>query len=113
MTEELIKAVVSNLTSFVVLGICGWLAAQYKENRERVERTEEENRIIRNGLRVSIKRDIITDSSFYLERGWVELHLKDDLLEAYAAYHALGGNGSVHDLVEQVKALPNMPPKLG
>lgn len=40
------------------------------------------------------------------ERGYITKHGLENFMEMYDAYHALGGNGVVTHLLEEVKELP-------
>lgn len=67
--------------------------------------------VVKKGLQASLRRDLTNDALLYIENGWIPLDVKDIMLQTYEAYHALGANGSIDGLMEQVKALPNVPVK--
>lgn len=110
MAEALIETFVSNLLSVILAGICGWFASKYKENQKEEKKKEEDNEILKKAVLVCIRRNLVNDSTMAIQKGWIELHIKDDMLEAYEVYKHLGGNGTVKGLIEQVNKLPHIPP---
>ena len=51
-------------------------------------------------------RDRIVQAYYhYAERGWITLHGLENVEALYQEYHALGGNGTVTKLVEDLRAL--------
>ena len=50
--------------------------------------------------------EIIRDHSHYMEKGYIPIYAMENVLESYTAYHALGGNGTITKMVEELKRLP-------
>lgn len=84
------------------------LGIGYKHLSAKVRQTKEENDAIRNGLRSLLKRQIIEDCESSLKLGFCPMTKKETISDMYRSYHALGGNGTVTDLVGQMMRLPVM-----
>lgn len=53
-----------------------------------------------------VKEKLVKMCLDYLERGWITYEEKVALHELHSAYHELGGNGDLNDLMEEVDELP-------
>ena len=56
-------------------------------------------------------RNLITDSKFYLDRGWISLEEWEEYNERYQTYIELGGNGHMQPWYPRVEKLKNKPPE--
>lgn len=84
------------------------LGVAYKMLAGRVQKTREENAAIRDGLRSLLRRQIIEDCESSLKQGFCPITKKDTINDMYLSYHALGGNGTVTKLVDQIGDLPTL-----
>ncbi len=66
---------------------------------------------VQEGLQSLLRAEIIRQNEKYIERGYCPVYAKDALRRVYEAYHALGGNGVMTDLYNEVIQLPEPPPK--
>lgn len=66
---------------------------------------------IQDGLQSLLRAEIIRQNEKYVERGYCPIYAKDALRRVYEAYHALGSNGVMTDLYNDVMQLPEAPPK--
>lgn len=81
-------------------GICiTWLRTKFKEHEA-----------LNKGLCALLRNDIIQLHDKYMEKEYIPIYALDNVLKMYDAYHALGGNGTVTKLVEELKELPTEPP---
>jgi len=61
---------------------------------------------LRHGT-VALLRDRIVQSYYYhWDKGYMPIYSRDSLDEMFRQYTALGGNGTVKDIVEKLKMLP-------
>lgn len=58
------------------------------------------------GTMLLLRVQLIEYHAEWQERGYVTKHGLQNFLEMYDAYHALGGNGMVTELLNEVKELP-------
>ena len=80
----------------IVLGYIVWLLK--RQNRKRDANSK--------GTMLLLRVQLIEYHAEWMERGYVTKHGIENFLEMYNAYHALGGNGMVTHLLEEVEELP-------
>ena len=68
-------------------------------------------RASKSALKSLLRQNIIQAYDKYMERGWMPIYAMESVNEMYEDYHALGGNGTITGLVEQLRRLPNKDPK--
>lgn len=98
MLEYIPQIVVTVCTS----ALTAVLASVWKKQKTILSRYQAVNDGIKNLLRI----EIIRDCSHYLAKGSVPVYAMENILESYQAYHALGGNGTITKMVDELKKLP-------
>lgn len=58
------------------------------------------------GMRASLRHNIIQEYEKYTAREEIPLYGMENVTEMYDAYHALGGNGAITKLVDELRELP-------
>jgi hypothetical protein len=48
-----------------------------------------------------------------MEKEWMPLYARENILEMYSAYHDLGGNGAITKLMKELEDLPTHQPEGG
>jgi len=76
-----------------------------------LRKLRQEQKALRNGTQSLLRADIIRSYEKYLERGYCPIYARDALEREYEAYHGLGGNGTITDLWNMIKALPTEAPE--
>lgn len=76
------------------------------ELRESSEYTKESDTIIKLALCSMQRQTILNTCERYIRNGFATLEQKDTLSSLYDSYHALGGNGFLTKLYNQVMELP-------
>ena len=64
-----------------------------------------------NGIRALLRNDIIKAYDKCEEKGYCPIYEMENIEEMYNQYHALGGNGTITELVERIRELPTHKPK--
>lgn len=115
MQEWIIKYWLECLFGLIVaiLGACyKRLSGKFKkEKAERIEKArqnEEEIKALKNGMRSILRRQIIADCEKAQENGYCDTTSKDTITDMHQSYSALGGNGIVKIMVDQVMKLPTL-----
>ena len=80
----------------VFLGYIVWLLKNQKKDRDANSR----------GTMLLLRVQLIEYHKEWKQRGYITKHGIENFLEMYDSYHALGGNGMVTHLLEEVKELP-------
>ena len=86
------------LTAGGILFICRLLWKRQKEADARQHAVEA-------GIRALLRDRILQAYYHYSERKWITLHGLENVNALYKEYHALGGNGAVTTLVEDLREL--------
>lgn len=71
----------------------------------------QKHKAVENGVQSLLRAEIIRQNEKWVERGYCPVYAKDAVRREYEAYHALGGNGVITDLYNDILELPEMPPK--
>lgn len=62
--------------------------------------------LVERGMEVLLKDRIVQAYNKHIELGYCPIFCLECVCEMYEQYHALGGNGTVTKLVEEMKQLP-------
>lgn len=87
------------------------LAAKFRQARAAeaaaIAKQKEENAAVKGGMCALLRDRIIQAYNYYVhDKGCCPIYARDSTQAMYEAYHALGGNGMVDDLMEDLLALP-------
>lgn len=101
---QYVTTIINWILTAILGTLAGILGAKLRAAKKRDEAT-------RNGLVALLRNEIIEAHDKYTERGFCPIYKKDALQKSYEAYHALGGNGVITKLYEDIMKLPEEPPK--
>ncbi len=73
----------------------------------KLRQSKKENDAIKAGVQALLRDRIIQSYNHYTEKGWMPIYARDSLDACYNSYEALGENGVIDDLMEQLRELPN------
>ena len=76
-----------------------------------LSRANSGTKALENGTQCLLRAEIIRQNEKWVARGYCPVYAKDAVRREYEAYHALGGNGVITDLYNDILALPETPPK--
>lgn len=80
----------------IMMGYVVWLLKNQKKDRDANSK----------GTMLLLRVQLIEYHEEWVQRGYITRHGIENFMEMYNAYHALGGNGMVTHLLEEVKELP-------
>lgn len=86
--------------------IAAALAIGYRRLTRRIGTTISENEALKQGLRALLRDRIIQGYNHYEGKGHWPIYARDSMLDMYKQYAALGGNGTVSDLMADLAELP-------
>ena len=104
MPEWIIKYWVQWLFGLIIAALtayCRHLSKTVKSEREK-------QKALRDGMRSLLRRQIIVDCEEAIRQGYCPTPTKDTIEDMYLSYHALGGNGVVTNLKNQMLDLPTV-----
>ena len=87
--------------AYFAAGLCAWM----RMLRRRLGQTDQRQKATERGIRALLRDRIVQAYYHYSERGWITLHGLENVEALYREYHALGGNGPVTKLVEDLRDL--------
>ena len=61
---------------------------------------------MKSGLQCLLRAEIIRAHEEYMDKKYCPIYARESITRAYDAYHALGGNGTITELYNQIMALP-------
>lgn len=102
MAEGIIKSIVTWALTGLLGALVTYFAMRYKQ-------VSKENCALKNGMQSLLRNDIIERHDKYMEKGYCPIYVKEAITKSYEAYHALGGNGVVTKLYNDIMALPEEP----
>lgn len=89
------------------------LAVGYRRLTRRIAAAITENDALKQGLRALLRDRIIQGYNHYEGKGHWPIYARDSMLDMYKQYAALGGNGTVSDLMADLAELPTREERSG
>jgi hypothetical protein len=105
--EFIVKYWLETLFGAIAAGMgiaCKCLAKKRKKQND-------DQKSLRDGTQALLRNQIIKTYEKYIEKGWMPLYARENVLEMYNAYHTLGGNGAITKLMEELENLPTHQPE--
>ena len=96
MLEHSIQTVVNVLLSMLV----SYLFALYRQKKK-------ENEALKAGVQALLRAKILQDYYKYTEKGMIPIDVLESVEACYKSYEALGENGVIDGIMEQLRDLPN------
>ena len=97
MFESTIQTIINIIAGAVI----SYIFALYRAKKT-------ENDALRAGVQALLRDRIIQAYNHYVcEKGWVPIYAKESIDACYKSYEALGDNGVIDSLMEQLNELPN------
>ena len=81
-------------------------ATGYKRLSVKIKCKNAEQDAIKMGLQALLRDNLIRNYNHYAEKGFCPIYALENVNALYTQYHALGGNGTVTEIVERIKDLP-------
>ena len=81
-------------------------AASYLRVSRHMRHTQKKDRALDDGMRALLRDRIISACDHYFEKGFAPVYARENITSMYDAYHSLGGDGIVTDMVKQAMELP-------
>lgn len=105
MIEQSLDAVLNSVINVVFGGVITLLITMYRQKQK-------ENDALKAGLQALLRDRIIQAYNHYVQdKGWIPIYAKESIDACYKSYEALGDNGVIDNLMEQINELQNYPPK--
>jgi hypothetical protein len=105
--------------SGIISGLVGVLIAVFlkrplekrvKDSETASARVEAQNTATMLGVQALLRDRLLQAFNHYLARGWITAGERDNIENMYTQYEKLGPNNVIHDIYDQVRALPSIQP---
>lgn len=91
--------ITSQVISIIVAAVCGWLGAS-------VSRLKKRDAALYEGMRAVLRRELVDDYERYVQReDPLTIERMQEIHDCFAAYEALGGNGTAAQLYRELSEL--------
>jgi len=87
----------------VILAVLG---AYFRKKFKEQESIKREQDAIKLGVQALLRDRIVQSYNYYMEKRHCPIYAMDNINALYCQYHALGGNGTITELVDKLKDLP-------
>lgn len=105
MIEQSLDAALNSVINVVFGGVITLLITMYRQKKK-------ENDALKAGLQALLRDRIIQAYNHYVQdKGWIPIYAKESIDACCRSYEALGDNGVIDNLMEQINELQNYPPK--
>ena len=105
MIEQSLDAALSSMINVVSGGVITLLITMYRQKKK-------QNDALKVGLQALLRDRIIQAYNHYVQdKGWIPIYAKESIDACYKSYEALGDNGVIDNLMQQINELQNYPPK--
>lgn len=102
---DTIEQMISHVLNLILGGVVSYIFALYRQKKK-------ENDALKAGLQALLRDRIIQAYNHYVQdKGWIPIYAKESIDACYRSYEALGDNGVIDNLMEQINELQNYPPK--
>lgn len=101
----MIESTAQTIINIIAGAIISYLFALYRAKKK-------ENNALKAGLQALLRDRIIQAYNHYVQdKGWIPIYTKESIDACYKSYEALGDNGVIDNLMQQINELQNYPPK--
>lgn len=105
MIEQSLDAALNSVINIVFGGVITLLITMYKQKKK-------QNDALKAGLQALLRDRIIQAYNHYVQdKGWIPIYVKESIDACYKSYEALGDNGVIDNLMQQINELQNYSPK--
>lgn len=105
MIEQSLDTALNSVINVISGGVITLLITMYRQKKK-------ENDALKAGLQALLRDRIIQAYNHYVQdKGWIPIYAKESIDACYKSYEALGDNGVIDNLMEQINELQNYPPK--
>ncbi len=86
--------------------VAAMMVAGYQRVNRHMRHAQKKDRALDDGMRALLRDRIISACDRCFEKGYAPVYVRENISSMYDAYHSLGGDGIVTDMVRQTMELP-------
>lgn len=91
---------------WAMAGLAGMLGLGYRKLSKRLKTANQESDALRQGMRALLRDRLIQQYNYYTDKGRWPIYARDSMLDMYKQYKALGGNGAITSIMQDLEELP-------
>lgn len=95
----MVEKILGQIVSIMVGGLCAYLWACLKQKKI-------ENEALKLGVQALLRDRLIQLHDYYMEKGFMPIHAKNNLENLHKNYASLGANGVIDSIYEEAMKLP-------
>lgn len=105
MIEQSLAAALNSIINVISGCVITLLITMYRQKKK-------QNDALKTGLQALLRDRIIQAYNQYVQdKGWIPIYAKESIDACCKSYEALGDNGVIDNLMQQINELQNYPPK--
>lgn len=105
MIEQSLDTALNSVINVISGGVITLLITMYRQKKK-------ENDALKAGVQALLRDRIIQAYNHYVQdKGWIPIYAKESIDACYKSYEALGDNGVIDNLMQQINELQNYPSK--
>ena len=85
--------------------LAGCFGIKTKRIKDKQSAADKRQKALEAGVQALLRGELIRSYEKYHEQGYITVHGLEAANKAYAAYHELGGNGTITSLMEDMRRL--------
>ena len=85
--------------------LAGYLIIKVKSIKDKQSAADKRQKALEEGVQALLRGELIRSYEKYHEQGYITVHGLEAANKAYAAYHELGGNGTITGLVKDMREM--------
>jgi hypothetical protein len=102
----MIEFIIEYWLTILFVGLMGGITGIWKHYSNKLHKRFCEHDIIKAGLLVIIRAELVKSYNYYMEKGYCPIYARDTINPMFREYIKLGGNGVIPDLMEELNNLP-------
>lgn len=106
------SALITSIVTFIFNWIVNGAKARAKRNEELKETLNETNEIMKKGIQALLRHELYSVYNEWIVKGYCPNEIKNDFENMYQQYHALGKNGVMDSLRNEIQNLPSIAKKI-
>lgn len=103
---NILSIIVTTIFGFVSTVLAAVLVQSIKENKELKAKQAKRSSALEDGVVCILRKHLMDDHEYWVDKGYITPKALESSLLMYRAYKALGGNGMIDHMEQEIQELP-------
>ena len=103
---DILSIVITAVFGFISTMLAYLLQQSHKENKRLKDEQKKHERALENGVVCILRKHLMDEHEIWTAKGFITPKALESVLLMYKAYKALGGNGMIDHMEEEIQDLP-------